>query len=760
MTKVLKDYQIEAIENIIVRFNAYISFHGSKIGLRAPTGSGKTFIMTKLLERICDEHENEPMCFIWASIGKGELHKQSYRSVKSELNGNPDCQLLEPSFVSSHDAIDNKQILFVNWEKLITKDKGTDTWKNSLMKDQEGKNFLDLITETKNRGIKIVLIIDESHIGENADSHTSQFRNNIIDPDVTLMMSATLPDQDKDVEILLDDAIEEGMIKENLLVNKGITEDSIDVDDDSLKLVLKYAENKRKEIVSEYTKLKVKVNPLVLVQVPNTELGDDTISLVKNFLQGEGITEENGLLAVWLNNYKNFDSEKIKKNNNEIRYMIFKTVVDTGWDCPRAHILVKFRDVQSTVSKIQTIGRILRTPEAKKYNNEILDNGYIYTNMEYIDPRNDEYSPNRIKNIVVHIKKDDEGNSIYNGLGGLESFYKSRQSSYNSADTRICDIIDEVFCSTFKLKEAQLTNKSDLEQYGVKVYDIDQSSIMKETETTLQELQSQGRIGGGLFNMDVKSADIEIRGKYETIISQHLNGLARVRSLSPIKQGMAKTIQNHIFGITRSTSLSYTQLLVVKNETIFGDIIDKATLEFKTKYPDANANGKYEEYEIQDERAYSSETYKKIESRLSLYDEMYVEEHGTSELERRFIAKLDSTFYNKIEWVWHNGSEPNVVNFGVMIESDAPSFRPDFIIKFKDGRIGIFDTKDPEYRLEDTAPKANALAKYIADSKLKKHNVFGGIIVEHSGNFYLNESNNYKTIIEDRSQWQLLSTRF
>ena len=119
MSKQLKDYQIRVVEELYDFFVFFLSKDGKEIVFKAPTGSGKTFIMTKLLEKISLEKENDEVAFIWASIGKGDLHKQSYESVKGELKGHPDCQLLNEAFVSANTFIKDKQILFVNWEKLV-----------------------------------------------------------------------------------------------------------------------------------------------------------------------------------------------------------------------------------------------------------------------------------------------------------------------------------------------------------------------------------------------------------------------------------------------------------------------------------------------------------------------------------------------------------------------------------------------------------------------------------------------------------------
>ena len=251
-----------------------------------------------------------------------------------------------------------------------------------------------------------------------------------------------------------------------------------------------------------------------------------------------------------------------------------------------------------------------------------------------------------------------------------------------------------------------------------------------------------------------------MRGKYESIIAENLNGLAKVRSISPIKQGVAKAVQKYVNGIPRAKIMVYSQLLVVKNEQIFSKIINESTEEFKTKYPDANMDGKYDEFQISDIAYYSSDTYKYIKSDLSLYSEMYVLKDGSSKLEERFLTELDTRYEHKITWVWHNGSEPTIENFGIMIKKDSHAFRPDFIIKFEDGRIGIFDTKGVNYMVEDTKEKAEALQLYIKEKNDQGLNVFGGIIIEYQNEFYLNQGLSYKDFSVDRTDWEKIVYSF
>ncbi len=748
----LKNYQKIAIDDLKDYFKLYIKKDNKQIVFKSPTGSGKTFIITKLLEDICQDNQYEDLklAFIWISIGTAELHKQSFDKVRKDLNGSPDCELLTPAYLQSHDHIEDRQIVFANWEKLIQKVKGSTEWKNSMMKDQEGRNFLELIDNTRDSGAKIILIVDESHIGKNADTRISQFKNEIINPDLTIEMSAT-PNEKADVEVDVDDVIAEGMIKEELVINRNIKANADNgLGRDTITLVLEKAEEQRRLLAENFKKVGANVNPLVLVQIPNTDLGDETMEITENFLRGEGITEENGLLVKWFADEHNFDTKKLVKNNSPVEYLIFKTAVDTGWDCPRAHILVKFREVNSNTAKIQTIGRILRTPEAKKYNNSILDKGYVFTNMEYIDPREEDYNPNNIKDVVVHIKKE-----MDKSLSGLESFYKSRVKSYNAADTRIYNIIEGEFCDYCGIGENDYIEEDQLEELGFDPVNDDYSRIIGETSASIQTLNSGERIGGGVFDATVKSSPVEIRAKVEDIIAENLNGLARARSVSPIEQALQRTITNHIAGITRSKAMEYSLLFVVRNEEKMRQIINNATMSFREEYPDLDADGSYNPFEISDEKRYSSYTYEEVKSALSLYEQMYLlKDNSTSDLEKRFLQELDTEYCNDIEWVWHNGSEPNVENFGIEIESFSAAFRPDFIVKFKDGRIGIFDTKPTgNYMFDDVKKKAKALYDYVKENREKGINVFGGIIVESNNHFYINQCEDYQLFAEHREDF-------
>ena len=46
--------------------------------------------------------------------------------------------------------------------------------------------------------------------------------------------------------------------------------------------------------------------------------------------------------------------------------VLFKSALTTGWDCPRAEVLVSFQGKDSYTEIAQLIGRLVRTPLAKR----------------------------------------------------------------------------------------------------------------------------------------------------------------------------------------------------------------------------------------------------------------------------------------------------------------------------------------------------------------------------------------------------------
>ena len=123
------------------------------------------------------------------------------------------------------------------------------------------------------------------------------------------------------------------------------------------------------------------------------------------------------------------------------------------------------------------------------------------------------------------------------------------------------------------------------------------------------------------------------------------------------------------------------------------------------------------------------------------------------DLEKSFIEYLDE-HENKIEYFWKNGSEHMNSNFGIRKE-DNSTFQPDFLIQFKDGRIGIFDTKAGKgFNENDNKEKSEALIQYIADENNKGKKLIGGLVINVKEKWLYYDKGVYKTYLEKPEYWK------
>lgn len=766
MIYLLKPYQRDAVDELKEYVKIGLNSKNRKsIIFKAPTGSGKTFMASSLFEEIAEENSNINFCVIWACPGKGELHKQSLEAVKKYLGGNPICSLLEDDFFGTRKHIKNKEIVFINWEKLIQKDKETGKWANNLMKDQEGMNFIDVIEQTKKNGTIIILVVDESHIGSSQKARIQEFRETIIIPNITIEMSATPLSDHVDVEIEPRKVIDEGMIKEDVIVNEGISKTDLSLaEKDSEILILEKGFEKRNQIISRYKELGISVNPLVLIQIPNVDEGEAKKLVITDFLRDKGITEDNGRLKFWCDNKAEFDKQAIKNNNDITEFLVFKTAVATGWDCPRAHILIKFRDGKSETFEIQTIGRILRTAEAHSYNDYLLDNAYIFTNLATFERKSDTYNPNRIKTEFSKMIEPYDRNTIWEQTQ-LISFYRSRQGDYNSADSRFNDYFLKAFMRFFELKDSDkypplvdsLSGK--LIEKGMNLTLIASDEIIKETKINSTDIDNDG----STFNDSaiVKMSENDIQASYNSLIKDNLNGLAYVRSKSPINSAIINAFSIFYNVFSRSDKVKCIMKLVVNNKSIFSEILSESTRNFRELLStETGRKGEKYDFKIDETRPYSLETHTELVPAIkSLYQPLFVlkddNDNPDNNLERDFLSYLD--IQEEVEWYWENGTELMRINFGISYNNGMNTFQPDFIVKFKDGSVGIFDTKPINLRIEDTTIKANALIEYISRMNFNRGfapRIIGGIVVKQVSQFYIFTGNQYHDYSSSTDGWE------
>ncbi|MEK7151742.1 MAG: hypothetical protein AAB784_03460, partial [Patescibacteria group bacterium] len=195
-------------------------------------------------------------------------------------------------------------------------------------------------------------------------------------------------------------------------------------------------------------------------------------------------------------------------------------------------------------------------------------------------------------------------------------------------------------------------------------------------------------------------------------------------------------------------------ILGKENAQLFVDVINLAKEGYKkeivAKLAEKRELTETPKWEVPMIISYNSR-YKSEEQPLSVIKPFYTAKQ--SEPERLFIEFLNNS--KTIKW-WYKNGESEMKYFAVLRHDDQ-AFYPDFIIQFKDGKIGIFDTKSGRTaETGDAAPRAEALQKYIKRQNKKGKKLVGGIAIQKNGTWRYNNNEEYEYDEGDLSGWKVL----
>lgn len=325
---------------------------------KAPTGSGKTFIMARVMDEVISKDDN--VVFIVSSLSKANLAQQNYDKFNEYLELGL-VQHLNPHLISSETSCESAlYIPSVNnvyvLPQALYKAK-------SKLKGQQA--FLKLLLEIKNHGRVLYLIKDESHVATNNLDELKSFFTKIIN------ISAT-PKKKPDVEISEQDAVNACLIKRvQYCSSADYGDDDFSVDSLQYKELLK-ALDYLKECKKDYLE-KSNINPCLIIQISNKDLGEKQFNVIERAL---GLSEYKDLK--WVGYAKDpkvcQTSDQMiktspqkwekycKPNDSTIDVIIFKMAITEGWDIPRANMLFQIRDSKSKQLDVQVLGRVRRNP--------------------------------------------------------------------------------------------------------------------------------------------------------------------------------------------------------------------------------------------------------------------------------------------------------------------------------------------------------------------------------------------------------------
>lgn len=417
----LKDYQYEAVKDVLDRLRkARRRWHEDAdkhaFSLTATTGAGKTVMAAAVFEALFhgnDDYEFEPdpgAVVIWFSDDPS-LNEQSRWRLQEASDKLTISDLVTVDTTFSREKFEAGKIYLLNTQKLSKNSllvRGHDPNDAAIEKDDRqfpmmpdlrSHTIWDTIRNTtEDRDLTLYLVLDEAHRGmqegrrTGGDSKPTIVRQLINGtgsvPGIPVVwgISATVQRFNEAVAGMQDRSTLPNVVVDPTKVQEsGLLKDTInlDVPDDTGEfstVLLRRGADKLREIShawAEYAKQQEDADtvlPLMVLQVPNSpdhrELGKwlDTIldrwpelpaDCVANVF-GEHKTETFGSRTA-----PYIAPERVQESG-WVRVLVAKDAISTGWDCPRAEVMVSFRAASDRTHITQLLGRMVRTPLARR----------------------------------------------------------------------------------------------------------------------------------------------------------------------------------------------------------------------------------------------------------------------------------------------------------------------------------------------------------------------------------------------------------
>ncbi len=643
--------------------------------------------------------------FVWLTPGKGSLEEQSKEKMDRYIH-NAQTKLLADVMTNGFEENDS---CFINWEKLTKKG-------NNALKDSERTNFLEYIEKAFNDGLSFKIIIDESHqnFTGKADEIVQYFKT-----DKIIRCSATplLDKKAKLIEVSEEDVIAEGLIKKLLVINENFPQ-SIETNNQT-NYLLEKALSKQQEIYNKFLSKTINVNPLIIVQLPNNS--DLLLETVEKFFESKGITYENNTLALWLSG-RHENLENISKNNSEQIAVIIKQAVATGWDCPRASILVKLRENMDETFEIQTIGRIRRMPEAKHYDSDLLDSCYLYTfDSKFTAGVKSSLGKNALEAKTLFLKNEYKNVSLIKEQRTMVTDLRDPRKALQS--------IVLYMKKQYGLTNNKSENKTRLETKGFIFSDNIVRTTVSGNVATLNELTTSDNLNNISVNEPINT---HIHGR------EYHNRVGRIGLEIGLEYSFMNTILGKLFADKfeyrdKLLSLTTRQLyaFVINNLDLLRHTVREAMAVVLSQLSIDVQRVSEKEFKLPLFTMFTYDITSKVqtESTKNVYNGYLLSAEPRSSSEKKFEKFCESC--TAVDWFYKNGDKGEEYLSIVYVDNSNKQklFYPDYIISLNK-KIWIIETKggfDKSGISEDidifSLKKFDELKRY-----LNKQNLKGGFV--------------------------------
>ena len=398
----------------------------ASVSLSAPTGAGKTVIAAAVIERLMfgdDTVEADPLATVLWITDNPSLNEQTRRKMLMASSQLKPAHLITVDAAFDQEMFSPRRVYFLNIQKL---GKGT-TFVQSGTDSRRWSLWATIGNSIVVNGGHLYVVIDEAHRGTGvADkSRPTIVRRIISDPDGEVppapivwgisatpekfkeaMAVAKLPSRtQRDVEVPVDEVRASGLLKDTLDVRYPE-----ETQPSTATLTRLAVQNVRMmdERWSAYTAAQDEppVAPALVVQVPAQETEANLVEIlgtIRNSWAGlpdaavAHSFESHTAMSVGTHTVRYVAPEDIQ-DDTDVRVVLFKEALTTGWDCPRAETMLSFRTAGDYTYIAQLIGRMVRTPLAQRITtDEVLNRVSLFL------PR---YDKDSVKVVIDRLQSD------------------------------------------------------------------------------------------------------------------------------------------------------------------------------------------------------------------------------------------------------------------------------------------------------------------------------------------------------------------
>ncbi|HKO99501.1 MAG TPA: DEAD/DEAH box helicase family protein [Pyrinomonadaceae bacterium] len=440
--------------------------------LSSPTGSGKTVTVTALMEWIVAGYESYPddrdATFLWLSDSP-ELNAQSRDKIlqHSSVFLSHDVVIIDPTF--TQEQFEGGKIYFLNTQKL-----GKESLLTKRGDMREYAIWETIENTTKANPANFYVIIDEAHRGmiekrgerKKAQTIVQRFIKGYdeagMEPlKLIIGMSAT-PEKFHTIVKGTGRAIREIEIDIQEVKASGLLKDKITLFHPAKKqpsdwTLLENATRRWKSFRTAWKKyctaqrMEHIIEPVLVIQVENAvgkQLTATPLEKVVEVVERDGklsekawahAFQEEGTIQANGQTIRKIEQSKIE-SDSDVRVVLFKMSLTTGWDCPRAEVMMSFRKAVDSTLIAQLVGRMVRTPLARRIEgNEFLNKVSLYlphydeSGLEKIVKQLNEGDPEIGAAVeveegvdLISLIRDPDKAELFNKLEKLPSYYVER----------------------------------------------------------------------------------------------------------------------------------------------------------------------------------------------------------------------------------------------------------------------------------------------------------------------------------------------